>query len=122
MGYQTRYKLSWTGQSETTKATCPHCGGTGSITIRDPIREVIEKEKLVEGDETIAAMLDEPVKWYLHEDDLVTLSKRFPDVVFTLHGVGEEPEDIWIKYFKGGKVQTEKAEFKIASFDEAKLI
>ena len=44
-------------------------------------------------------------KWYDHEYDMVKLSKLFPNVIFKLHGDGEEREDMWNKYFQDGKCE-----------------
>ena len=44
-------------------------------------------------------------KWYNHEYDMVKLSKLFPNVVFKLHGDGEERDDMWNKYFQDGKCE-----------------
>jgi len=60
-------------------------------------------------------------KWYNHQDDMLTLSKIYPNVVFVLEGEGEESEDLWIKYFKNGKMQVCKAEITFEKFDENKL-
>ncbi len=60
--------------------------------------------------------LDE-CKWYEHETDLRLFSSLFPDVLLTLRGDGEESEDIWVKYFKGGKVQVAKAHISFEPFD-----
>lgn len=56
-------------------------------------------------------------KWYNHEEDIRKVSLRFPDVLFTLHGVGEEYPDIWIKYFKNGKMQRRDAIITFEPFD-----
>lgn len=45
------------------------------------------------------------VKWYGHEYVMKDLAKRFPDVCFTLSGVGEKRNDYWQKHFKGDKMQ-----------------
>lgn len=65
---------------------------------------------------------DEESKWYDHEKEMIELSKKFPDVLFKLHGVGEESEDIWDEYFMNGKSQYCRAEFIIPPFDRNKLM
>jgi hypothetical protein len=62
-----------------------------------------------------------PVKWYEHEKEMREFSKKYPEVVFTLHGEGEESGDLWIKYFKNGKMQTSKARIEYDSYDESLL-
>jgi len=59
--------------------------------------------------------------WNSHEDDMKKLSLLYPEIVFTLHGVGDEFEDIWYKYFKNGKMQETRATFVYDNYDEAKL-
>lgn len=44
-------------------------------------------------------------KWYDNEYDMVKLSKLFPNVMFKLHGEGEERDDMWNKYFQDGKCE-----------------
>lgn len=60
-------------------------------------------------------------KWYDHEEELKSFSKNYPDVIFTLKGEGEQPGDIWKKYFKNGKVQIANAQIIFKDFDESKL-
>lgn len=43
-------------------------------------------------------------KGYEHEEELAEASKKFPDVLFTLDGHGEEDGDTWRKFFKNGKI------------------
>ena len=65
---------------------------------------------------------EEPSKWYNHEEEMAAFSKRFPGVVFTLNGEGEEQGDRWTKYFKDGLVQVEKMqEWTAPKFDAKKL-
>lgn len=121
MGYYTNYDLKWSGASSGSEV-CPHCGGSGRITTDDVIQTFIETEPFLYGNsEPIKHSLEDSCKWYDHEEDMVRLSKKFPDVVFELHGEGEESGDIWVKYFKNGKKQVVKAELKFAPFDEKKL-
>ncbi len=63
----------------------------------------------------------EPCKWYGHEKDMKAFSRHFPDLVFKLEGRGEEPGDLWVKYFKNGKMQRCHAKITFAPFDENKL-
>lgn len=63
----------------------------------------------------------EPIKWYEHEENMLKLSRRYPDIVFKLKGIGEEFPDIWIKYFKNGKMQKCIAKIMFDDYDESKL-
>jgi hypothetical protein len=60
-------------------------------------------------------------KWYEWNEDMLAVSKMFPDLVFCLHGEGEENGDAWYAYFKNGKVQLCRAIIKFDEYDEAKL-
>lgn len=61
------------------------------------------------------------VKWYEHEGDMLLLSERYPELVFELHGEGEENDDMWYKYFKNGKMQHCYAKIVFDEYDESKL-
>jgi hypothetical protein len=63
----------------------------------------------------------EDANWYGHEIDLAALSLRFPGVLFTLRGEGEEAGDIWYKYFLDGKVQVCRAIVTFPPFDATRL-
>lgn len=60
-------------------------------------------------------------KWYDNEEDMRLLSKEFPDILFKLHGKGEDNEDIWDKYFINGKMQHCPAKIVYEPFDKNKL-
>lgn len=121
MGYQTNYSLTWDGAVGATKP-CSHCDGKGTLPVDDVVQEFVDSEPfLYDGTEPIAPSLEDSCKWYDHEDDMRRLSLRFPDVVFTLNGEGEESGDVWVKYFKDGKMQVDKAVIKFAPFDPKKL-
>lgn len=64
---------------------------------------------------------NEPVKWYDHEEDMRSVSEKFPDIHFELHGEGERNDDIWTQHFLGGKSQLCMAEIVIPPFDPSKL-
>ncbi len=64
---------------------------------------------------------EDACKWYSHRKDMRDFSFRHPDVLFTLNGEGEESGDIWVEYYKGGKMQPCKAEIVLPDFDESLL-
>lgn len=57
------------------------------------------------------------IKWYEHEKEMRNLSKHFPDILFILHGEGEERGDIWDEYYRAGKMQHCHAEVKIPPYN-----
>jgi len=59
--------------------------------------------------------------WYGEERDLCFFSKRYPEELFILSGVGEDEDDIWKKYIKNGKCQHSQAKIVFDSYDENKL-
>jgi hypothetical protein len=96
---------------------CPECGkpvGTQNL------HAMIPKYITEHGSNFYAINEDgasaDPCKWYTHE------SINFPNVLFTLNGEGEEPGDIWAKYFVNGKVQTAKAQLVFEEFNPSKLV
>lgn len=51
------------------------------------------------------AMCLQGVKWYTHRENMITLSKLYPSVLFILEGHGEEQGDDWRMYFKNGNTK-----------------
>lgn len=51
------------------------------------------------------------------DPEIIELSKAFPDVLFTLRGSGEEPEDLWRTYFRNGLSQEAAAAITYPEFD-----
>lgn len=107
MGYSTKYKLDIAplppSMSDLVKLMAEKIDG-GSLKLNDLINREIDEWK-----------------WYDHEDDMRRISKAHGDLLFTLRGEGETSGDLWVKYFKGGKLQAEKLEVKFPPFDESKL-
>lgn len=60
-------------------------------------------------------------KWYDHHEDMVEMSKAFPNVVFELEGDGEESGDIWKTYYKNGKSQDCPVIMTFDEYDPNKL-
>jgi hypothetical protein len=99
MGYQTNYNLKVTPESD-------------------------EVWSAIEENEEISYAVGEykdSCKWYEHDSDMINFSKQFPDALFTLNGEGEEAGDIWITYYKNGKMQQCPAKITYDEFDESKL-
>ena len=109
MGYNTRYTLRVDG----------------------PWKEVLE---YIEADPTLQHPLGDMYTlgdgrfdvgewtWYDHEQDMKFLSTDFPDILFTLEGKGEDRDDLWVKYFKAGKIQRVEAKIEYDPFDPEKLV
>jgi len=47
--------------------------------------------------------------WYEHEKHMQILSRKFPAYTFVLSGIGEEPEDMWKKFFTNGLMRQASA-------------
>ena len=62
-------------------------------------------------------------KWYDHEVDMRKISKmdRYKNIVICLYGDGENVGDMWMKYFKNGKMQATRAKISYDDFDPSKL-
>ena len=63
----------------------------------------------------------EPTKWYNHNNDMLKYSARNPDILFTLYGEGENKDDLWVNYYRNGKMQGERATITYPDFDQLKL-
>ena len=93
MGYYTNYNLEIIeGSFKSTTEPCSHCGGTGSSCIEHDFPMHIKDN------------LDGETKWYEHQADMKSFSKKYPKVTFKLSGTGEEQGDVWVKFFRNGKV------------------
>lgn len=103
MGYYTRYDLSV-------------IDGDPSL-IEELIEECEEASFAIDGNGDSIG----DCKWYSHNDDLKHFSAKHPSVLFKLYGEGEEPCDLWAKYFKQGKMQYCKAKISFQDFDESLL-
>lgn len=51
--------------------------------------------------------------WYDHDEDCAELSKKFPEIIFGLHGEGEEKNDLWNGYYKNGLCQIARAKLTV---------
>jgi hypothetical protein len=136
MGYQTRFSLKWepTAQYRVGKK-CNHANPKGAkfccecgIELGDGKQSLDEiMAKKIKASEEMSYYLCEDGsgnnsgKWYSCDHDMIAVSLEIPNVLFTLHGEGEESGDIWDAYFLNGKMQKEKARIVIDPFDAKKL-
>jgi len=80
-------------------------------------------EELIADYEDAAHALDEDggcreeCKWYDSDANMREFSKKHPEHLFRLEGIGEESGDIWHQYWKNGKSQYVKAEIVYAPYD-----
>lgn len=88
------------------------------------IKDVLDSDGfagLREGlDETFGWLSGWDKRWE-PDDDMLPLSKKHPDVVFTLWGRNEDDDGPFTTYYLGGRLQHELAEVRIAPFDPFKL-
>ena len=66
----------------------------------------------------------ECVKWYDYEADVLRISNKFPDVVISVYGNGEDDGDKWVQYFYNGKktvVYVAKITIEYKDFDKKDL-
>lgn len=65
----------------------------------------LEKEYWEDSHGIVEFDSNDTVKWYSHDEDMLKISTAFPNAVFKLIGVGEEPGDIWDTYYKNGQME-----------------
>jgi len=83
-----------------------------SVFTDDTLTKTINNDKYDEIVELLGKVTDyedmlfeDTIKWYEHDEDMIRLSKQYPDYVFQLDGDGEESDDFWRTYYKNGKKQ-----------------
>jgi len=100
----------------------------GKVPLEDVIKFIDENAGLLFSDDyDISSMFengdsDDQWMWYDHEEVMKIISKKFPELLITLHGEGEENSDMWKEYYLGGKVQVAKAEITYPKFNEKLLV
>jgi hypothetical protein len=127
MGYYTRYSLTADPASLNAEAplgtmvTEAHLLAEAARDLMVPytVDVVAAVTEILEGGH--GDPFEEPCKWYENEKDMRAASLRFPGVLLTLEGEGEEPGDMWRKHFRDGRMQECKAVVTYPEFDEAKL-
>jgi nicotinic acid mononucleotide adenylyltransferase len=64
---------------------------------------------------------EDSCKWYEHDQHMRHVSLANKGTIFILEGEGEDPGDLWKKYYLDGKCQVAKASITFDEFDESKL-
>ena len=147
MGYSTQYSLEVTPLAIVTKPPktieqLMSCISQSQQIDKDALLEdlqqiAIQADKVVDYTEIIAELratnenaeyalddngdTNDSCKWYDNEPEMKAFSKKHPNWLFTLKGVGEEGGDLWYKYFVNGKCQVAKAIITYDAFDKKKL-
>lgn len=128
MGYYTHFELTWEPQPDyQPKPICEHkpktkfCGECGkpkgSISLDDAITEFLtENKEIYYGIESDGSTSDS-AKWYDYNENMIAMSEQFPNVLFKLHGEGEDSGDIWDTYYLNGQFQQQKARVMIDACD-----
>lgn len=122
MGYETKYSLEVRLMSASMKAVkgVDSNGNPATVFIPDTIDEasIIDEVQTASG---YTYLFDDACKWYSHEVEMVKISKKYPNALFVLSGEGENNDDLWIKYFKNGKMQKCIAKITYEPLDLEKL-
>lgn len=84
------------------------------------IDRVINELDLFEGGDIIDGLWGN-AKWYYHDEDMIKISRQFPDVLFKLEGNGEEQGDMWITYYCDGRMQHCPASISYPPYDPNKM-
>ena len=120
MGYYTRFELDITGTGDRWVTGVDAKGEKVKVNIGIDHGEV--QQEICDLSGYTDPFDTDTHKWYDHDEHMRSVSKKYPDLLFTLSGEGEESGDLWVKYYKGGKCQVELAKIEYGKFDTTKLI
>ena len=56
------------------------------------------------------------IRWYSYKDDMLQVSRRWPDTMFILTGIGEENGDYRRAYFQNGSSHEDKGKLVFPEF------
>lgn len=112
MGYYTEYTMSLLDP-----ATQEILSESKNQAVMDKVIQLLREKNIINYalDENLDC--HEAVTWYEYDDDIKALSKQIPDVLFCVHGAGENHDDLWDHYFLNGKSQRCDAEIKIPPYN-----
>lgn len=122
MGYCTRFELTTKNNkykvSEITEYMMKKWCGLDKYY---PFKRYLDDYLLDENVYDLELGITDSYKWYSYDEEMLELSKKFPETVFCLYGDGEEGLDVWRKYYKDGKSQYCPSIVTFDEYDESKL-
>lgn len=136
MGYYTRYSLEIDSSyfdaknKEAKEAEIEAVRQSGMTEgMKSNVMALIQDKYAVSENVTVQDVIDvidhnpfeDSCKWYTHNEDMIQISEKYKNVLFTLTGIGEEEYDIWRTYYYNGKMQSVPAKVTFDSFDPSKL-
>lgn len=80
-----------------------------------------EKALITELENQLDLSLQELIKWYNFEADMITFSKLHPEHIFHIRGEGEEREDVWEARFRNGEHEEVRPEVIWPIFEKITL-
>lgn len=103
MGYYTYYNLDVMNSEKFTPEQL--------INASKALAKIMDEESYADVDSLPVGnpflwLSDDSMKWYEHDDDMIKLSKEFPEMTFRLFGEGEDHEDMWVAYYRDGRAST----------------
>lgn len=120
MGYYTDYTLTASGcKTDDSSYSVVPISKEVSDALYDAVRELNIFDNMGEKDLEFGAYAY--AKWYDHDDDMLDLSCKFPDILFCLHGSGDSEDDKWDTYYLNGKLQVCPVVMTYEDFNPAKL-
>lgn len=116
MGYYTNYKLELIGEN-----------GFFLLAATKAAEKAIES---LDGSEFLGTEIPvcNGIYWYgkffdvsAGEEEIVSLSRLYPDVLFQVTGDGEDSDDFWREYIQDGKTNWVKGEITYEPFDPTQM-
>ena len=101
MGYYTHYGIMMHPEQDTARET---------EIMRAIAAKIYEEDPSNISDSNAIWCLSDSMGWYDHEEDMLEISKQFPEIIFVLYGEGEAHDDLWRKYFANGEYEEAYAE------------
>ena len=120
MGYYTYFQLNVQYKEKSANGEVNYDAEPPALLVNDLTAEIEKMDVFEEGNIDDGWYVCE-AKWYDHDDDMLLLSHRFPEFLFTLYGEGESHDDMWYTYYQDGKMQDAPAQIHFDEFDEKQL-